>query len=235
MQISATMLGRLALTDTCERCFWLSYQTGDKLPFQRPMPGIFSSIDSYTKRAIDAQFQPPNALPNYLKSLGNLIRSIPPPHFTKFTYPDPQMGVTLRGVPDVMFLRDDETLVIGDYKTARYTESQRSLFPAYEVQLNTYALIAQGLYHRPVSALALLYFEPETEDQHVTDPNNHHPNGFRMSFQCKVVHVNLNPQLVYAMVNRAKSIVLQPAPPPARNGCEDCKRFEEVLRLLQIR
>lgn len=235
MQISATMLGRLALPDTCERCFWLSYRMSDKLPFQRPMPGIFASIDSYTKRAIEAQFQPPNALPHYLRRLGNLIRSIPPPHFKKFTYSDPQRGVILRGVPDAMFLRDDGTLVIGDYKTARYTESQKSLLPAYKVQLNTYAIIAQGLYNRQVSALALLYFEPETDDQHLANPNNHHPNGFRMGFQCHVVQVELNPHLVYSLIERARDIVFQPTPPPAHDSCEDCKRFEEVLRLLQIR
>lgn len=235
MEISATMLGRIALSELCERCFWLAYHTKDKLPFQRPMPGIFSSIDSYTKRAIDAQFQPPNALPKYLESLGNLVRSIPPPHFTKFVYSDPQLGVTLRGVPDVMFIRNDGTLVIGDYKTARYTESQKSMFPAYEVQLNTYALIAQGIGYPQVSALALLYFEPETEDHHASDPNNHHPNGFRIGFQCSVVPVALKPQLVYTVVARAKAIILQPNPPPARQDCEDCKRFEEVLRLLQIR
>lgn len=235
MRISATMLGRLALSDACERCFWLGYHMGDKLPFQRPFPGIFASIDSYTKRAIETQFRSMGGTPSYLSELGSLDKPIKPPNHHQFSYTDPELGVTLRGVPDMMFLRRDGTMVIGDYKTARLTDAQKNLLPAYAVQLNTYALIASRLSYPPVSLLALLYCEPETEDHHLEEPNNHLPYGFRLGFRCTVVKVAIDPQQVYQLAHRAKQIVLSPDPPPSREGCESCQQFEQLLRLLKIR
>ena len=51
MRISAKNLGILALTDCCPRCFWMRAKLGWKSPWAI-MPGIFSSIDGYSKRAI---------------------------------------------------------------------------------------------------------------------------------------------------------------------------------------
>lgn len=47
LRISAKNLGHLALPGAYPRCFWI--QTHFKLPYQI-FPGIFSSIDCYTKK-----------------------------------------------------------------------------------------------------------------------------------------------------------------------------------------
>ena len=52
--ISAKHLGNINLPDFCPRCFWLKMHTGWKLPYQT-FPGIFSSIDSYTKKVTNLQ------------------------------------------------------------------------------------------------------------------------------------------------------------------------------------
>ena len=49
IRISAKHLGQLALADFCPRCFWIRLRCADKLPFQI-FPGVFASIDSYTKK-----------------------------------------------------------------------------------------------------------------------------------------------------------------------------------------
>jgi len=49
-RISAKTLGELALPDFCPRCFWLKLHA-KHLPLQI-FPGIFSSIDAYTKRVV---------------------------------------------------------------------------------------------------------------------------------------------------------------------------------------
>jgi len=49
LRISAKNLGELARPEFCPRCFWLRAHA-KRLPFQI-FPGIFSSIDAYTKRA----------------------------------------------------------------------------------------------------------------------------------------------------------------------------------------
>jgi len=51
-RISAKSLGALALPEFCPRCFWLKTRVRH-LPFQI-FPGIFSSIDAYTKRVVHA-------------------------------------------------------------------------------------------------------------------------------------------------------------------------------------
>ena len=52
LRTSAKNLGELALPDSCPRCFWLKLRAR-QLPFQI-FPGIFSSIDAYTKRVAHA-------------------------------------------------------------------------------------------------------------------------------------------------------------------------------------
>jgi len=53
LRISAKNIGALALPDFCPRCFWLKLKARNRLPFQI-FPGIFSSIDAYTKRVVHA-------------------------------------------------------------------------------------------------------------------------------------------------------------------------------------
>lgn len=53
LQISGKDLGALALWHSCPRCFWI--QRRAKLPWQI-FPGIFSSIDSCSKKAVHAHF-----------------------------------------------------------------------------------------------------------------------------------------------------------------------------------
>jgi len=53
LQISGKDLGALAMKGFCPRCFWISRRA--KLPWQI-FPGIFSSIDSYSKKVVHGQF-----------------------------------------------------------------------------------------------------------------------------------------------------------------------------------
>ena len=52
MRISAKDLGWLAVDDFCSRCFWIE-RHAKGLPYQVGFPGIFSSIDAYTKNIVD--------------------------------------------------------------------------------------------------------------------------------------------------------------------------------------
>ena len=52
-RLSAKNIGELALPNFCQRCFWIRMRLGNKVPFRTPPPGIFSSIDAFTKRYIE--------------------------------------------------------------------------------------------------------------------------------------------------------------------------------------
>jgi hypothetical protein len=73
LRISAKNLGALALPDFCPRCFWLKSRT-KVLPFQI-FPGIFSSIDSYTKRVVHAWIDANGNAPFGLRRRGQIFTS----------------------------------------------------------------------------------------------------------------------------------------------------------------
>lgn len=145
LRISAKNLGHLAMPDACPRCFWV--QTHFKLPYQI-FPGIFSSIDAYTKKVIHLHLAETGHLPTWMTGFGDIGRPIHVPHHSKFFVTDPKTGVTLTGVPDEM-TESDAGIWILDYKTAKFTGNQDKLLPIYRAQLNGYALIAETLY--PIS------------------------------------------------------------------------------------
>jgi len=64
LQISGKDLGALAMKGFCPRCFWIQRRT--KLPWQI-FPGIFSSIDSYSKKVVHGQFDK-SGMPGWLDS-----------------------------------------------------------------------------------------------------------------------------------------------------------------------
>ena len=83
IRISAKNLGELALPSFCPRCFWLKLRLNNKLPFQI-FPGIFSSIDAYTKNIIHAWFDRHQCSPPWLAELGELTGYVNPPSSSRF-------------------------------------------------------------------------------------------------------------------------------------------------------
>ena len=226
-RISAKVLGEIALEKFCPRCFWRKIHVS-KMPYQI-FPGIFSSIDSYTKRVVHSAFDHGRA-PAYLSELGDVIGYVPAPHSSRFNIHDDANDILLTGTPDEILLLRDQTHIIVDYKTARFTHAADSLFPLYEAQLNVYAAIAAQVGPNPVSALALIYMEPQTGDEDASDNGNHHDAGFAMKFAAHILPVEIKPRIIPPLLARARAIFDATDPPPSREGCTDCKLFEELIR-----
>jgi len=83
IRISGKDLGGLPLDMNCLRCFWVSRKALARLPYQIS-PGIFSAIDSYTKKIVHGWFDRNDAAPTWLGEHGVLRAYIDPPHFSKF-------------------------------------------------------------------------------------------------------------------------------------------------------
>jgi hypothetical protein len=228
LQISAKDLGALAMKGFCPRCFWISRRS--KLPWQI-FPGIFSSIDSYSKKVVHGQFDR-SGMPGWLAPLGELKGYKDPPSAQKFRVPVEDHGLLLTGAPDAIFERADGTLVIADYKTSRVTPNQDRLFPMYRVQLNAYAYIARKLGWNAVSALALIYTEPVTTDEAAVEDAARREDGFALGFAAKIVPVELEEAMLAPLFARAAEIHTLKAPPAAREGCEDCTKLETIQKLL---
>src|SRR5439155_14833307 len=128
-------LGKLALDDSCELCFWLQAKLGFKTPWGI-WPGIFNSMDSLTMKVVALHFAKHRRLPTWLDGFGPLGEPIPVPHHSKFRARHAATGLILTGTPDELYRRPDRTIFILDDKTAKFTGTPDALLPMYRVQIS---------------------------------------------------------------------------------------------------
>lgn len=234
LQISTKDLGELALEGFCPRCFWLGRHLD--LPYQAGFPGIFSSIDSYTKSVVNERIRQGGGLPPWLAELGN-VRAVMEPHYR--TFRTLVEGATLTGSMDALFQMADGSFAVVDYKTARVPRPDRldGLMPVYRVQLNGYALIAEALGQSPVEKLALVYFEPPDPGDrtalHATAKQYTLIDGFAIPFSPHVKWVKKDTDEVRRLAKRASTIYAAASPPAGREGCENCANLAEVMKAVQ--
>lgn len=230
IQISAKTLGELAMPDFCQRCFWLKIKV-KPLPFQI-FPGIFSSIDSYTKKAVHKYFDKYHTLPFGIGKATGYEESY---NHKDFYIEDENSNIKLTGTPDDIFRLDDDACLIVDYKTAKYTEGQERLLPMYEVQLNAYAVIferfkkdRQSYPLSHVSKLALVYMVPQTAN---IDYNHLFVDGFSMDFKATVKVIDIDDSRIYALMQHASKII-QGEKPVSTAKCKDCMAIENIINAI---
>lgn len=205
-----------------------------KLGWKSPwaiMPGIFSSIDSFSKRTILAYHDRYGRLPPWIAGRWAEARPLPTPHHSMFRLTDPETGIVLTGVPDLMLGLSINGLAILDLKTARHSDHQDELLPMYQIQLVGYALIAEGLGMGHVEALGLVYCEPPNNDGNGGLDACVGDHGFEMPFRATAVPVGLDRTLIPPLLERAKGILGLEEAPKGREGCQDCKMVGEMAGL----
>jgi hypothetical protein len=255
LNISPRTLAAVALDSACPRCAWLTLHFDGKLPYAPIMPGIFSSIDSFTKKAVRNHFDLYRRLPDWFPDVGNVADLAPNRdlQWRRFFREDPETRVRLQGVPDDILRMADGSTHVVDYKTARLTEAQDDLMPVYEVQLNGYAYIAEATGYGPVAHLSLIYFEPQTdpvpEDFPAPMPTPVPHGGLTLvpspgaaprdqgsawlEFRARRKEVALQgSQGIRDLLARARALADRADPPPASADCENCRRLDEVWKLL---
>lgn len=223
-QISAKNLGRYAMPDFCPRCEWIRLKT-KKLPYQM-FPGIFSTIDSYTKKIVHAWIDR-NAEAEILKKY-KVKGYQKAPHWSKFRI-ETKYGIILSGAVDDIWTVDGG-IVIPDYKTAKKTGNADKLLPMYAVQLNGYAKIAEAIGMGKVLAIPLIYMEPQT-DQPFVDLNSLRDNDWNMTFEPKILDLELDPESIDMLLEKAR--VLYDGPIPDMDGnCKDCAALKNIVGML---
>ena len=230
IQISAKNLGALALLSFCMRCFWLRMKCHDKLPFQI-FPGIFSSIDGYSKKVTARHFDRHGRVPGWFDGFGELGTPVKVPGWSKFQFIDKETNIRLTGVPDEILRHPEKGLSILDYKTARFTDTQDILAPMYHTQLNAYGMIAQRIGLGSTSCLGLLYYEPVTDlDSTDSDSLINKVDRFLMEFSPKLKSVKLEPEILPPLLRRVREICDLSECPAGRPGCRDCSMLEKLVR-----
>ena len=229
IRISAKNLGQLALPGFCPRCFYIKLKLQFKLPFQI-FPGIFSSIDSYSKKITWTYFEKYQKLTPWFSDY-DFVKPLPVPGWSRFSFVDKDTNIELRGTPDEIFLMKNNSYAIIDYKTARFTAHQDSLSGMYKIQLNSYALIAEKTkLFSPVEKLILTYYEPfggllevkQLEEVLKED-------GFNMPFSVHLLEIDLDAERVGELLKEVRGLVDRAVVPVGRDGCEDCRRLGEMM------
>lgn len=232
LKISAKNLGQTALEDFCPRCYWIKLKTNFKLPWQS-FPGIFSSIDSYTKSCIhhiiDSVKDNPFAIPDWMKQMGDIVGYEKVPHWSKNIYHDEKTNITLQGAQDDILVCADGTRIVPDYKTAKHTDTQDKLFPLYEVQENVYSILSEKDGKPPVK-LFLVYMEPCTEPAYASD--NIIDCGFRMCFSGMAVPVKRDRAIVRKALNTTREIADLSTAPKGNDNCKECAALDKIIGLL---
>lgn len=135
----------------------------------------------------------------------------------------------LTGVPDGIFVKANASYVIVDYKTAKYTGNQDKLMPMYEVQLNGYALIGESLDLHPVTDLALIYMEPVTGKDAISDVDNYRDDGFAMGFSASIHPISLAPERIPPLLAQTRDIYELATAPDGCAECKDCQLLEDMV------
>lgn len=229
LRISGKVIAQLNMPDFCPRCFWVN-QKAKNLPYQI-FPGIFSSIDAYTKRVMHAWFDNNNDAPAWLPELQGVTGYLKAPHWSKFKRLDPVTGITVSGAVDDLFTHIDGTEIIPDYKTAKFTANADKLFPLYVGQLNAYKWIREGTEGTTVSSLPLIYCEPATGDDDCTK-SIFGVKGFSMGFTVKVIQAPIDDGLTQRLLVKAKKILDLDNLPVGADGCKDCEKLHNLIDIV---
>jgi len=242
MQISAKNLGDLKSHNFCQRCFWVKTHQ-KQLPYQI-FPGIFSSIDAYTKNIVSSYVNREGKLPDWLKDIGEVNKAYKNSTEAmkgknikqKAKFNTQYKDVLLTGVPDAIYQRPNGDIVIADYKTARFTSGQDKLLPVYEIQLNGYAYIAEKLGIKPVESLYSIYFEPPERENHESIAKKYTTaEGFEMPFKPIVHRIRKDTKEIETLMDKAYGIYSLENPPKGIDDCGDCRKATSLSSLLYSR
>lgn len=234
IKISAKNLGQVGLDTFCPKCYWIKLKVSNKLPYQI-FPGIFNSIAAYTEKAVHFMIDRRPDLPSWLKEMGDITGYRKVPHWRQFSAIIEEYNILLAGVPDDLLLirktpSGTDQYIIPDYKTSKYTETQKGLFPMYEIQLNSYAVIAVDCKIEPVVGLYLVYMEPITDEEAAMQSRTR--VGFSMGFKAYPRKVEINPQAVYKALETTRMIYDLVEEPEGREGCQDCANLGGIIEFL---
>ena len=225
---------RACITIQLSSLFLDQIEIKGELPFQS-FPGIFSSIDSYTKKMVKSWFDRHGKAPDWISDMGELMTWIDPPGSKRFFIDHEESGLTLSGSPDAFFVDERGKLIIVDFKTSKISSGQQKLMPLYELQLNAYALIARMKAEEfdlpEIGGLFLLYTEPVTDGEVLDDDENHGLDEFSMTFKSVTVKLELNEHRVHALLGRASEILSSESRPKGSRGCYECERVRKLTEL----
>jgi len=131
------------------------------------------------------------------------------PGWQNFNAYFPEHDIKLTGALDVVFKLTDGSYALGDYKTARFSDTHDALLPLYKAQLHAYMEIAEkiGIF-QPVSKLFLVYTEPVGYKPEETSYSiNDFDDKFKLDFNVIAKIFEIEPNLTNNLLIKAKQLI----------------------------
>ena len=203
--------------ERCPRCFWLQYNRGIYQP-EGIVSRLANRFDVIVKRYFDL-YRTTGGLPPMIegKVEGKLENPFQELYFYRFSE---KYG--LKGKLDECLVREDGSHTPVDHKTSSSDPTQREIYPAYQAQLDTYALLLENN-KKPTSGFGhLIYFYPaEGKELH---------NGFPM--QVTVQTLQTDPLHAHERIEKAIGVLEAPLPEASRS-CPFCAWRDETTKIIQ--
>lgn len=225
--VSPSKISGLVMPNQCDRCSKI--QLHSKTPWDI-FPGIFFSIDRYQKAVIRAYLDTTGSVPPWISpELGEATGYIEGLGYRNFRRKDEKTGLIVRGEPDDIYVMSGGTWsYLVDHKTAKLTDTQRTLGAKYRCQLDFYKWISEAFGNIPaVLKSALIYWEPswsDDKDQLVAA----NVSGLAMPLLPTLVEVESDFEFnVRGVLDKAADLI-ETAAPKGRPGCKDCALFDDI-------
>lgn len=228
--LSARQVAQIPTTHFCPACFWIeAHYEPWGFPFQIPMPGVFKTIDAFSKNLAHACIDKGLPLPKGFPTLGPIKRyaNTQNLHYKKFQRYNKDSDILLRGSPDDLIILEDNSYHIFDYKTSCLTTNQEALLGIYEGQLNVYAWIAEHLAGRSPSGIHLLFFHPIAQVKaSQADDLRQSPS---LSFAIKNKPMDLNTKQIPSWLAYAREVYDLAQAPSHTPSCKNATRIEHLV------
>lgn len=203
----------------CKRCFYLKVRYGISQP-SIPLPSIFTKIAGLLKNHYDG------------KRTEELHQRLPPGvvkygekwvESRTITFRDHPDSCFIKGRFDVVIRFDDGTYGVVDYKTGNPDGESSAL---YSRQLHAYAYAlenpsAGALNLSPISAIGLLYFQPQKVSQASID-------WLSFDAEIKLILIKRNDAEFLNILEGVISLLESPSPPGPSSSCAWCSYVHRI-------
>ena len=198
----------------CPRCFWLQYRKKLRQP-EGIVSRLANRFDGIIKRYFDL-YRPHGELPPMIadKVEGKLQYPFKETYFYNY---NEKYG--LLGKLDECLVTKNNKHTPVDHKTASSDPNTREMIPAYQTQLDTYALLLEKNGHKTTGIGHLIYFYP--------DHSKNLHNGFPMQITIKTLKTN--PKSALTEFLKAMKILEGRMPRPSRD-CPFCAWHKEMRK-----
>jgi hypothetical protein len=227
-RISGSNLGLLAFDEVCRLCFWLMLIIGNKFPYRFPFPGVMFALDRLQKGVVKAALELNGAAPEWLGDLAAAESMLN----DKLLRVEHESGMTLTGIPDVVFQMPGGKLGLADFKSAAFRGEDDPLFAKYVVQLGVYEMLLEKTHNKKVSNSGLVYFQAESKAEGADLLRQLTDTGVTVEFSAHWLPVKTDRDQVNELLDEAYILATTDEPPKPGPGCPHCPKLKALNELI---